>query len=180
MTSAMMAFLMTTLLPFIHKVMYSRNCCLMDDDDDSLIWNTSDARLYYLTQYEASERTNILRRLRLWGSEPFLLITYIYRDWQFSTPEQKFNVSHSSVVHILEGAIELPKCRSGCQFRMWPWRYPNKRACWGQYIQGYHLSIFVRWAARWRCQNKGRTSLQPDVKQRRVFNRKSSYYSVND
>lgn len=79
---------------------------------DSHVWNVSSARRYYLSEYEAGDRSNRLLGDCGYGIEPFLLTPY--RDPVYNSKEYKFNMVHSSARNIVERTIGVLKSRFRC------------------------------------------------------------------
>jgi len=79
---------------------------------DSHVWNASSARRYYLSEYEAGDRSNRLLGDCGYALEPFLLTPY--RDPSYNSKEYKFNMAHASARNIVERTIGVLKSRFRC------------------------------------------------------------------
>jgi len=79
---------------------------------DAFVWSVSNARQYYLGQYESGDRSFRLLGDCGYGIEPFLLTPY--RDPTYNSREYKFNIAHSSARNVVERTIGVLKSRFRC------------------------------------------------------------------
>ncbi|XP_017493547.1 PREDICTED: putative nuclease HARBI1 isoform X2 [Rhagoletis zephyria] len=124
---------------------------------DSFVWNVSNARQYFLQEYENGDRSSRLLGDSGYGIEPFMLTPY--RDPQYASQQYKFNNAHSSARNIIERTIGVLKSRFRCLQRTLHYQPKKYNVEWNENAnlttsENFHEDTFMLQTSN--MQNEGR------------------------